>query len=131
MTARGLLAAAVFDNLILPKDDEGGNLQFGKDEEPTITSKRLEHLILEMLQSGGRVNTMADAAKVRSLLAIEMDGNTRRKFIDVALNNDLADLRNVADNFNSDRKAPIMEKTFKEKHKRKSAVYIADFDFDY
>ena len=75
--------------------------------EPTVESKQLEHLILQMLKSGGRIDSPAEAAKVRSLLAIEMGGNTRRKFIDVALNSDLATLRSVADNFNSDRKPSL------------------------
>ena len=56
----------------------------GKDDEPTVTSKRLEDLILDMLKSGGRINDQKEAAKVRSMLAVEMDGNNRRKFLDVA-----------------------------------------------
>jgi hypothetical protein len=136
MTARGLMYAAVFDHLLLPKTKEEGASPddfnaFGKDSEPTITSKRLEHLILDMLKSGGRIDNMEDAAKVRSLLAIEMDGNTRRKFIDVALNSDLTTLRSVADNFNSEREnVPIGEKLFKQKPTRKSQIIIPGFDFD-
>jgi len=110
ITARGLMYSAVFDHLLLPKDAEGGNVAgFGEGEsvEPTVESKQLEHLILQMLKSGGRIDSPAEAAKVRSLLAIEMGGNTRRKFIDVALNSDLATLRSVADNFNSDRKPAL------------------------
>jgi hypothetical protein len=67
-----------------------------------------------MLKSGGRIDSPEEAAKVRSLLALEMAAqpgkmaaNTRRKFIDVALNSDLATLRSVADNFNSDRKPAL------------------------
>jgi hypothetical protein len=131
MMARGIIASAVFNHLIMPKDDENGGSGFGKDSEPTITSKRLEQLILDMLKSGGRIDNMEDAAKCRSLLAIEMDGNTRRKFIDVALNSDLTTLRSVADNFDSDRtKIPIGEKLFKEQPRRKTAIAIPDFDFD-
>ena len=37
-----------------------------------------------MLKSGGRINDLKEAAKVRSMLAVEMDGNNRRKFLDVA-----------------------------------------------
>jgi hypothetical protein len=131
--ARGLVTAAVFDHLILPKD-EGGNLVYSNDDEPTISSKRLEHLILDMLKSGGRINDMHEASKVRSMLAIEMKGNNRRKFLDVALNSDLSTLRNVADNFDSKRKSiPVGERMFKEGSKKRATVtniVIPDFDFD-
>ena len=52
--------------------------------------------------SGGFVATLQDTQYVRSALAREMGASTRRRFVDVALNAEYADLHDVAKYFDHD-----------------------------
>lgn len=127
MTARAMLASVAFEELSGCKYEMAWMKKEGA--EPTVTSTRLEQAILDLFQSGGRIDNMDEAKKVQSLLAYEMGDNTRRSFLNVALNNDIATLRSVADHFDEDRKhIPLCERLFREKPPQKDEAVIMDFE---
>ena len=73
-------------------------------EEPLISTERLDELLKDMLQDAGIITHDKDVQRVRSALARRMQDNSRRSFVNLALNNELAKLVQVEEYYDTERK---------------------------